>query len=175
MFITIGQIVSTHGNRGEVKVMPFTDDPNRFFDLQHVYLVHPQQEASEDPAKRRYVTLEQVRFHKKMVLITFKEVENMNQGEALRNYYLQLPESELQPLPEGRYYIYQLIGLEVYEGETCYGKITEVMQPGSNDVYVVWDAERKSEVLVPALKDVIKKVDIPNGRMEVVLPPGLLD
>jgi len=175
MFVTIGQIVNTHGNRGEVKVKPFTDDPNRFCELEHIYLVRPDQETAEDPALRRYVTLAGVRFHKGMALIAFNEVQDMNQAEALKNYYLQLPEEELKPLPEGRYYIYQLIGLDVFEGETYYGKITEVLQPGSNDVYVVVDPVSKREVLIPAIKDVIVDVDIAAGKMEVVLLPGLLD
>lgn len=174
MFITIGQIVNTHGNRGEVKVMPITDDPSRFEEIEQVYAVAAADEMkSEAKAPRRPLTIETVRYHKKMVLITFKEVADMNQAEAVKGYYLQLPESELKPLPEGRYYIYQLEGLKVYEGERCYGTLTEVLQPGSNDVYVVRDGQQ--EILIPALKTVIKKVDLEAGRMEVVLPPGLLD
>jgi len=84
-----------------------------------------------------------------------------------------VPEDDLPPLPDGRYYIYQLEGLTVWEKEICYGKLTEVMQPGSNDVYVVSDGKR--EILVPALKTVIKSVDLDSNRMEVELPAGLLD
>ena len=176
MFISIGRIVNTHGNKGEVKIKPLTDDLNRYSELEHVYLIRPDWEAkSQDPSDRQYVSLAHVRYHKDMVLITFNEVADMNQAEALKGYFVQLPEADLKPLPEGRYYIYQLIGLQVYEGQTCYGTLIEVLQPGSNDVYVVQDAGTKEEILVPALKDVIKKVDVVNGRMEVVLPLGLLD
>ena len=174
MFITIGQIINTHGNRGEVKVKPITDDPGLFEEIKKVYAVAEADEKQmEQRAPRRPLTIETVRYHKKMVLITFMEIADMNQAEVIKGYFLQLPESELKPLPEGRYYIYQLEGLKVCEGERCYGTLTEVLQPGSNDVYVVRDGQQ--EILIPALKTVIKKVDLEAGRMEVVLPPGLLD
>lgn len=174
MFITIGQIINTHGNRGELKIRPITDDASRFEELKTIYAIDPANEKKTDRMEdRRPLTIQTVRFHKNMVLITFKEIADMNQAEAVKGYYLQLPESELKPLPEGRYYIYQLEGLKVYEGDQCYGTLVEVLQPGSNDVYVVRDDQR--EILVPALKTVIQKVDLAAGRMDVILPPGLLD
>ena len=111
-------------------------------------------------------------------MLTFAEIPDLTAAEKLKGWFLQVEEEELPPLPEGRYYIYQLIGLAVWEGETCYGRIKEVMQPGSNDVYVVGADEgvkAENDLLIPALKTVIKKVDLKAGRMEVELPPGLYE
>ncbi len=168
MYISIGKIVNTHGIKGEVKVKVFSDSLERFEGVEQVY-------ASPDEAgeKGQLLTITGIRYHKDMAMLTFEEAADLTQAEKLKNYYLQVPEKELPPLPEGRYYIYQLEGLSVWEKDVCYGKLTEVLQPGSNDVYVV--KEGKREILIPALKTVIKSVDLEKGRMEVELPAGLLE
>ena len=168
MFISIGQIVNTHGIKGEVKAKVFSDRIDRFEGMKQIYA------ASDEKGKdRRMLTITGLRYQKGMALLTFQEIETMAEAEKLKNGFLQVPESELQPLPEGKHYIYQLEGLAVWEKDVCYGKLAEVMQPGGNDVYVVCDGER--EILIPALKTVIKSVDLEKGRMEVELPSGLLE
>jgi 16S rRNA processing protein RimM len=166
MYIPVGQVVNTHGNKGEVKVLPLTDDASRFEELKTVFV---EEERQVTP-----LSVATVRYHKGMVLLTFLEIADMDRAAALKGQFLKIPESELKPLPEGRYYIFQLVGLDVYEGDLYYGRITEVLQPGSNDVYVVRDGANR-EILVPALKWVIRSVNLEINRMEVVLPPGLLD
>ena len=168
MYISIGQIVNTHGVRGEVKVKVFSDSIDRFEGVGHVYAA-----SDENAEDRRILTVTGLRYQKDMVLMSFDEIHDMTEAEKLKNSFLQVPESDLPPLPEGRYYIYQLEGLAVWEKDVCYGKLTEVMQPGSNDVYVVDNGTR--ELLIPALKTVIKSVDLEKGRMEVELPAGLLE
>jgi 16S rRNA processing protein RimM len=167
-YITIGKVVNTHGTGGELKVKVFSDSITRFEGMGQIYAA-----PGVGGGERQLLTIAGLRYHKDMVLMKFGEINDMAQAEGLKNASLQVPESELPPLPAGRYYIYQLEGLSVWEKEVCYGKLTEVLQPGSNDVYVVSDGKR--EILVPALKAVIKEVDLGKGRMEVELPAGLLE
>jgi 16S rRNA processing protein RimM len=167
-YISIGRIVNTHGIRGEVKVKVFSDSLDRFEGVKMVYAI-----SDENAGERKILTIIGLRYQKDMALMTFGEVHDMTDAEKLKNSFLQVLESELPPLPEGRYYIYQLEGLTVWEKDVCYGKLTEVLQPGSNDVYVVNDGKR--ELLIPALKTVIKAVDLDKNCMEVELPAGLLE
>lgn len=175
MYISIGQIVNTHGHKGEVKIMPFTDEPQSLAQRPALYLVPPEEEKLEEALGRRPVHIGHSRVHKNMLLAALEGIETMNQAEALKWYFLQIPAEDLKPLPEGRYYIFQLVGLKVFEGTQYYGEVTEVLQPGSNDVYVVKDPQSSREILIPALKEVIQKVNLEEGRMDVLLPPGLLD
>lgn len=162
----IGQIINTHGNRGELKVFPLTDHPERFNDLKHVYLL-------QDEEYRRY-QVERVRSHRNMVILSLREITDMNEAEKLKGLYLQLPVEELKPLPPGHYYFYQIIGLRVYQGEECLGEVRDILKTGSNDVYVVTRPAGK-EILVPALKDVVREINPGAGIMRVELPPGLMD
>lgn len=168
MYVSIGQIVNTHGISGEVKVKVFSDSISRFEGMGQVYSV-----SGADGEDRRILTITGLRYQNDMVLLKFQEIETMTEAEKFKNSFLQVPESDLPSLPDGRYYIYQLEGIAVWEKDVCYGRLTEVMQPGGNDVYVVSDGER--EILIPALKTVIKSVDLVNNRMEVELPAGLLE
>ncbi|MDX9873083.1 MAG: ribosome maturation factor RimM [Clostridia bacterium] len=167
MYIKIGQIINTHGNKGELKIYPLTDGLSRFEELGHVFIHH-------QGVYREY-QVKGVRFYKELVLMTLDEVPDMNAAEKLKTLYLELPETELKDLPAGHYYIYQLVGLNVYEQERFLGKITDVVKTGSNDVYMLEGTERKKALLIPALKEVVKEIDLAAGRMEVVLPEGLED
>ena len=167
-FISIGQIVNTHGVKGEVKVKVFSDSLDRFEGMKRIDAA-----AAEDGADARTLTICGLRYQKDMVLLTFEGIMDLTGAEKLKNFFLLVQESDLPPLPEGRYYIYQLEGITVWEKDVCYGRLTEVLQPGGNDVYIVNDGKR--EILIPALKTVIKSVDIGQGRMEVELPAGLLE
>jgi 16S rRNA processing protein RimM len=161
-FIKIGQIINTHGHTGELKIYPLTDDPHRFYDLQQVYI-----------AKTLY-TIKDVRLHQNFVLLSLQEIADMNAAEELKNLYVEIPRHEVKPLPEGSFYLFELVGLAVYEDEKLLGTLTNVLQTGSNDVYVVKTPEEK-EIYLPALKSVVKEVDLKAGRINVIIPPGLLD
>ena len=172
MYISIGRITGTFGVSGEVKARVFSDDTRRFERVEKLYAAFG--DSGDDRAdKRRALAITGLRYHKDGVLLKFEGIDDMTGALSLKEAFLQVPESELAPLPPGRYYIYQLIGLSVWEKDICYGKIADVMQPGSNDVYVVRDGKR--EILIPVLKSVVKNVDIEAGRVEVELPPGLLE
>lgn len=163
----IGKILNAHGVRGELKVEPLTDDPTRYYLLDEVYL--------EDRNKNYTVyDIERVRLHKDTVLVKLYDVDDMDAAKALKNQYLAIDKSDRMPLEEGAYYIDDLIGIVVYEGEEKIGVITDVLQPGANDVYVVEQSPTR-EILIPAVKSVILGVDLDAGRMEVELPKGLVD
>jgi len=161
-FIKIGQIINTHGHIGGLKIYPLTDDPHRFFELRQVYI-----------AQKPY-TIAEVRLHQNFVLLSLQEIADMNAAEQLKNLYVEIPRQEVKPLPEGSYYLFELVGLAVYEDEKLLGTLTNVLQTGSNDVYVVKTPEEK-EIYLPALKSVVKEVDLKAGRINVIIPPGLLD
>jgi 16S rRNA processing protein RimM len=166
-YIKIGQIINTHGHKGDLKIYPLTDDPARFFELQKVYI------RLDDEHYQLY-TVVRVFLHQRFVLLGLQEVPDMNAAEKLKEKYLEIPRSEVKALPAGSFYIFQLVGLAVYDGTQFIGKLTKVLPTGSNDVFVVKTAEGK-EVLLPALKSVITQVDLEQGRLEVRMPPGLLD
>ena len=160
--LRVGVITSTHGVRGEVKVYPTTDDPARFKDLDEVTL---------DTGKELIpLTIQNVKFFKKMVILKFKEYDEPYKGKDLL-----IHRSQAVPLEEGEHFIVDLIGLTVItdEGETL-GKLKDVLQTGANDVYIVEQSSGK-EVLIPAIKPCILTIDLEAGEMKVHLLEGLLD
>jgi 16S rRNA processing protein RimM len=168
-YVVIGQIINTHGNKGELKIYPLTDDINRFYELKKVYI------KSAGPGEN-YIsyTIETVRIHKNNALLTLQEIPDMNEAEKLKGFYIEIPRDEVRPLPEGSYYIFQLVGLDVYESDNYLGKLHDVLKTGGNDVYAVRTPENK-EIYLPAIKSVILNIDLDHGRVEVKVPPGLLD
>lgn len=165
-YLEIGQIVNTFGIKGMVKVKPFTDDIRRFDRLEKVYI-------EKQKVKEKY-EIEEVKYHKEMVLIKFKGIDNPEQANLLRNCYLLVNREDEEPLEEGRYYIVDMIGLEVYteEGDLL-GNLEDIYNTGSNDIYVVRD-ELGKQILLPAIKEVIKSVDIDDRKLIVHLLPGLI-
>ena len=165
-YLEIGQIVNTFGIKGMVKVKPFTDDIRRFDRLEKVYI-------KKQNEKKEY-QIEEVKYHKEMVLIKFKGIDNIDAANLLKNSYLIVDREKEEPLEEGRYYIVDMLGIDVYTEEgNLLGKLDDIYNTGSNDIYVVKD-ELGKQVLLPALKEVIKKVDIENRKMVVHLIPGLI-
>lgn len=164
--LEIGQIVNTFGIKGMVKVVPFTDDIRRFDNLKQVYI--------ESKNSKKEYQIEEVKYHKNMVLIKFKGIDKLEDAENLKNYYLKIDRKDAIPLKENSYYIVDLLGLEVYTDENIFlGKLDDIFNTGSNDIYVVKD-EKGKQVLLPAISDVIKKVDIENKKIIVHLLNGLV-
>ena len=150
-----------------VKVKPFTENTKKRFDnLKKVYIKNKNE-------KKEY-EIEEVKYHKQMVLIKFKGIENPEQANILRNSYLVIDRENEKPLEEGTYYIVDMIGLEVYteEGEKI-GNLEDVFNSGSSDIYVVKD-ELGKQILLPAIEEVIKKIDMKERKMIVHLIPGLM-
>ncbi len=164
--LEIGQIVNSYGIKGFVKVVPFTDDITRFENLKTIYV--------EQGKKLKEYTIENVKYSKKLVLLKFKGIDDINETISLKNCYLKINRKDAVELTENSYFIVDLIGLEVYTDEDAFlGKLVDVFQTGSNDVYVVKD-ELGKQILLPAIKEVIKSVDIENKRIIVHLIPGLV-
>lgn len=163
--LEVGQIVNTFGIKGEVKVNPFTDDINRFDDLKKVY-VKTRKES-------KLYKVENVRYHKNMVLLKLEGINNPEDAELLKNSFLEIDREDAIPLEEGQYFIVDLIGLDVYTDEgNLLGKVDDIYNTGANDIYVVKD-ELGKQVLLPGIKEVIKEVKL-EDRIVVHLIPGLI-
>ena len=165
--LRVGVITSTHGVRGEVKVFPTTDDMNRFKKLKTVIL--------DTGKEHKTLTVEQVKFFKNMVILKFKGFDNINDVEMWRQKDLLITRDQAVKLSPDENFIVDLIGLTVVtdEGETL-GEMKDVLQTGANDVYIVKTSSGK-EILLPAIKDCILKVDLEKGEMLVHVLDGLLD
>ena len=165
-YIEIGQIVNKNGLKGVVKVNPFTDDISKFEDLKYVYI------QLKNELKK--VKIEQVRYNKNQVLLKLEGIDSIEEAEKYRNFYLKTEKESQEDLGEDTYYIVDLIGLDVYTDKNEYlGKIEDVFPTGSNDVYVVKDNLGK-QILIPAIADVVKEVDLKNKKMIINLIPGLI-
>ncbi|MBQ9065432.1 MAG: ribosome maturation factor RimM [Blautia sp.] len=164
-FLKVGTITTTHGVHGEVKVYPTTDSPERFLELERVFAVTGQ--------GREQLTIQNVKFFKNMVILKFKEFDNINDIIKYKGADLVIPREEGAGLMEDEYYIADLIGMDVFlEDGTAYGTLIDVMETGANDVYIVKRSDGK-EILLPAIHDCIKEVNPENGRMTVHLMKGL--
>ena len=166
MFV-IGKIVNTHGIKGELKVMPITDDPKRFEKLKSIYV--------EQRKDIKTYNIESVRYHKGCVLLKLEGINDMNAAELLKGSSIKIDRKDSLPLAKDEYYISDLYDLEVYteEDERFLGKIVDIISTGSNDVYVLRKADRPKDLLIPAIKQVVKEVAIESGKMYVHLLEGL--
>jgi 16S rRNA processing protein RimM len=165
-YLAVGRVVRAHGIHGEISVTVLTDFPERFGTTEWVYLGN---EVEATPYR-----IEKYRWHKQNVLLTLAGVTDRTQAEQLRGQFVQVPIEEAVPLPEGSYYLYQLVGLDVITTEDQFlGTITQILETGANDVYVV-RGDGQQEVLIPAIADVVKTVDLEKGRVIVELIEGLI-
>lgn len=164
--LEIGQIVNSYGIKGFLKVVPFTDNVHRYDDLKTIYI--------EKNKKITQMEIEEVKYHKNLVLLKLKGIDDINDTLEYKNCYIKIDRKDAVELPEDTYFIVDLIGLEVIteEGKTL-GNLVDVFPTGSNDVYVVKD-ELGKQTLLPAIGEVIKNVNIKNKKMIVHLLEGLI-
>ena len=165
--LRVGVISSTHGVRGEVKVYPTTDDPNRFKKLKKVVL----------DTGREYLDLEisGVKFFKNQVILKFKGIDNINDIEKYKGKDLLVHREDAVALEENENYVADLIDLKVVTDDgKVLGYLTEVMETGANDVYIV-ETEDGTELLLPAIRECILDVDLEEEVMTVHILPGLFD
>ena len=163
-YIKVGKIVNTHGVKGYVKCMPLTDDLERFEDLKYIY-------TEKDNQKR---LIKEVWDRKGMVYLKLENIDDMETAESFKDTYISILEDQLRVLPQDSYYLFDLEGMDVYSGEGDYlGKITEIYQTGANDVYEV--SNKDKSFLIPAIKDVVKSVDVQDKKMIINIIEGLLE
>ena len=163
--LQVGVISSTPGVRGEVKVFPTTDDPQRFKSLKNVIL---------DTGKEQIpLEIQGVKFFKQFVILKFKGIDNINDIERYKRRSLFVTREDAVELEEDEYYIADLIGMDVITDEGEEGKLVDVIETGANEVYVV-EFDKYGEVLIPAIHDCILDVDIETMSMKVHLLEGLV-
>ena len=165
--LRVGVITTTHGVRGEVKVFPTTDDPQRFKKLKNVIL--------DDGKQQLDLEITSVKFFKNLVILKFKGLDNMNDVEKFKQADLLVTRENAVKLEPGEYFIADLIGLAGVsdEGEDL-GELTDVIQTGANDVYVFSKAGQQ-DLLVPKIPDCVKDINLEEGKVLVHLLPGLRD
>lgn len=165
--IGVGKIVATHGVRGEVKVLAWTKFPQRFRPGTGL-LIQQGENISE-------TTICRVRPMGRHLILKLSGVDDVNHAAALRGAVLKVEPWAVEPLPEGHYYHFQLVGSRVFTVAGEYlGRLTDILTTGANDVYVVQDGKNK-EILIPALKTVVREIDLVREEIRVELPPGLRD
>lgn len=164
---TIAKIVNAQGIKGEVKAVPMTEFLDRFDKMKTV-------DINLDGKMVTY-TIEWVRPHgKNFIVFKFKGINDMNEALVLKNGLMQVTREGLVPLPEGRYYVFDLLGLPVYTLDgVLLGHLVDVFQTGSNDVYTVKTPEGK-EVLLPNIPQVIKEINPQEKKIVVELMEGLI-
>lgn len=163
-YIKVGKIVNTHGVKGCIKCIPLTDDLERFEELEYVY-------TEKDNIKR---TIDDVWYQKGLVCLKLKDIDDMDKAESFKDTYISIVEDQLRVLPANSYYLFDLEGMDVYSNNGDYiGKISEIYQTGANDVYEV--KNNKNSYLIPAIKDVVKSVNVQDKKMIINVIEGLLE
>jgi 16S rRNA processing protein RimM len=162
-WVAVGRITRTHGVKGEVAVFPLSEVGSRFEEGSTLFL---------DEREDRPLTVAASRPHQQRLLVAFRGVEDRTSAEPLRGHYLFVPTSSAPQLPEGEYWAHELVGCDVLtEDGRPIGRIREVLHTQANDVWAADGAE--GEVLIPALKDVVREVDVGGRRVIVREVPGL--
>lgn len=162
-YLEAGKIVTTHGIKGEVKIMPYTDTPELLCEFERLFIGKDKTE----------LYIERSRVSKNMVIAKIEDIDTVEAAEKYRNKLLYMHRDDLE-LDENTFFIQDLIGMEVKDADSgfSYGKITDVLQNGANDVYVI-NGDR--EYLVPAIPDVVISTDIENDLMIIRPLEGLFD
>lgn len=162
-YVRVGKIVNTHGVKGCMKVLSLTDEMERFEELEYVY--------TEIDNKKRNIN--DVWYRNGMVYLELEDVNSMDDAIKLKESYISIEESQLKELPEDTYYIFDLKGLEVFSTEGDYiGKLKEIFQTGANDVYEVIGKEKTH--YIPAIKNIVKEVNIKDKKIIINVVEGLL-
>ena len=163
----IGIITKPQGIRGEMRVLPTTDDPSRF-----ELLLNEEVTVRLNGRDKPYKLL-QARLHKNIVIVKLEGISDRNIAETLINGIIVIPDEKALPLGEGEYFIRDLIGLNVEtEAGEHLGTISKVLQTNANDVYVIDSADGDS-FMIPAIKNVVLSVSIPDKKMTIHLMEGL--
>ena len=166
-YFEIGKIVNTLGLKGEIKVIPITDDPKRFELIKEIEVF----KANGTP--QGTYSIEKVRYHKQFIILKLKEISDINAALLLKTTSIKIPKEKALPLEEDQYYLSDLYGLKVVTDEGCdLGVIKDIIFTGANDVYIV-EKQGEKDLLIPAIKQCILNVDLDNKIMTIHLMKGL--
>jgi 16S rRNA processing protein RimM len=160
-----GKIINTHGLRGEVKVVTWTDYPEVFEDIEFLWVHRKTGDERLD--------IKNIKYQKNNIIVKFSQINSIEEAEKYKNMILYVDREVMPPLPDGMNYIVDLIGLEVFDEEgTKIGEIADVFNTGANDIYDV-KREGKKNLLLPVIDECVKNVDMENGRVTVHIMEGL--
>lgn len=164
--LEVGQIVNTFGIKGFVKIYPYVDDISRFDNLKKVHI--------KSKNNNEELQIEEVKYQKNMVLVKFKGIETVENAEKLRNSFVEIDRADAIPLEEGQYFIADLLGLDVFldTGEKL-GVLEDIYNAGSSDIYVVKN-ELGKQFLLPYIDEVIKQINLEEGKIIVHIIEGLI-
>lgn len=166
-YVTIGRITKPRGLCGEVRIFPLTDYPERFTNLQSVYVENRQGDL-------RQLTVIAVHQQPGCIALRFAEVTTEEEADELRGCFLVVPREKVVSLPAGSFYVFDLIGMQVEtEAGEIIGPLIDVEHYPANDVYVIDRGSRR--LLIPAVKEIVKKIDLRERRICIVDRPGLLE
>lgn len=165
--LEVGKIVNTHGLRGEVKVVPCTDYPEVFEDIDFVYV--------KKKSEYERLDVKGIKYQKNNLIVRFSQITDINMAEKYKNQVIYAEREILGELPDGVYYIADLIGLDIVteDGEKI-GTVSDVFNTGSNDIYEV-KREGKKNLLLPVIDDVVLNIDVEGGKITVRMMYGLED
>lgn len=162
-YTIIGQIINTHGIRGQLKIYPITSDIERFRSLKRVFIGESKVECN----------VSSVMIKKGLVIIALKEYSNINEVTSFVKSYLFVSDEDRVVLPKDNYFIHDLVGCKIIDAKEGFvGELVDVIQGAANDVYVVKNGD--AEILIPAVKEFIKNVDVLSKEIHVELIEGMI-
>ena len=166
-WVAVGKLSKTHGLQGEFKIHPFITDEGILKEIRHAKLTGKNVADTE-------VEVESVRGHMARPIVKFKGLDSIESASPLAGRTLYVRRDDFQALPEGEYYWFEIEGLKVYDEEgRCYGSVVEIIETGSNDVYVVRDVQK--EILLPMIDSVVKTIDLEQGKLVFHKVEGLIE
>ena len=165
-YFEIGLIANTHGLKGEMKVRPYTAYQKRFEELKKVLITIK--------GKLKEYEIENVRYQKDIVLLKLKGIDDIDAAEKLKTHTISIPREDGKKLEEDEHFIADLLDCEVFENDELIGSLQDIFTAGASDVYVI-KRKNKKDLLLPALKSIIKKIDVESKRIDVEIPRGLED
>lgn len=165
-FITIGKVVSTQGNKGEVNVLPLTDSIERFRNLTTVFL--------RNNNGKTILNIEKIRIKENTIILKIKEIKNIKDAKMIVGSFLEVERKNAVKLPKDTHFIFEIIDLEVYDENNIFlGKVKNIISTGSNDVYIV-KGSNKNELLIPAIREVVKNINLEKKRITISMVDGLI-
>ncbi len=165
--IEVGKVVSTQGNKGGLRILPSLEQLDKYARLDEVHLAH------DDQGERSYKVV-RCRVKGKILILQVAGCDSLEVAKKLVGATVKLSRGKLKELPQDNYYSFEIEGLEVFEENGCYrGKVVESFPTGSNDVYVVKNGE--NEILLPAIRELVREIDLSRGRMTIRLLKGLVE